>query len=99
MANYLPYVYDVACQASWRRQSSEARGPKARPFVQYPKGLHLVHKKPEYGNGFIPYLVIKKIAPKSPVYFRLTTCFRRQFVMFGDSSQVRPCCSIVQMDG
>ena len=34
-----PYLYDVACQASWRRLSSEARGPKARPFVQYPKGL------------------------------------------------------------
>ena len=63
-----PYLYDVACQASWRRLSSEARGPKARPFVQYPKSLHLAHKKPEYGYGFIPYLVIKKIASKSTVY-------------------------------
>ena len=65
---FYPRLYDVACQASWRRLSSEARGPKARPFVQYPKGLHLAHKKPEYRYGFIPYLVIKKIASKSPVY-------------------------------
>ena len=43
-----PYLYDVDCQASWRRLSSEARGPKARPFGQYPKGLHLVHKKLVY---------------------------------------------------
>ena len=46
----------------WRRLSSEARGPKAPPFVQYPKGLHLAHKKAEYGYEFDPYLVIKKIA-------------------------------------
>ena len=57
-----PYLYDVARQASWRRLSSEARGPKARPFVQYPKGLQLLHKKPEYGFWIIPYLLIKKIA-------------------------------------
>ena len=57
-----PYLYDVARQASWRRLSIEARGPKARPFVQYPKGLQLLHKKPEYGFWFIPYLLIKKIA-------------------------------------
>ena len=63
-----PYLYNVACQANWRRLSSEARGPKTRPFVQHPKGLHLAHKKPEYGYAFIPYLVIKKIASKSPVY-------------------------------
>ena len=33
MANYFPYLYDVACQARWRNLSSEARGPKARPSV------------------------------------------------------------------
>ena len=32
-----PYLYDVACQASWRHLSSEARGPKARRIVEYPK--------------------------------------------------------------
>ena len=32
-----PYLDDVACQASWRHLSSEARGPKARPCVQYHK--------------------------------------------------------------
>ena len=94
-----PYLYDFACQASWRRLSSEARGPKARPIVEYSKGLHLAHKKPEYKYGFVSYLMMKKIASKSPVYCRLPPCFRRHFAMFGDSSQVRACCSIVQMNG
>ena len=93
-----PYLYDVACQASWRHLSSEARGPKARPFVTMDCTWPI--KKTEYEYGFILYLVIKKIASKSPIYiYRLTPGFRRHFAMFGDSSQVRACCSIVQMYG
>ena len=61
-----PYLYDVACQVSWRHLSSEARGPKARTSVQYPKDC--THKKPEYEYGLIQYLVVKKIASKPPVY-------------------------------
>ena len=35
--NIYPYLYDGAGLASWRHLSCEARGPKARPIVEYPK--------------------------------------------------------------
>ena len=87
----------------WRRLPSELTSPvKWSPRAEGPTpcyhGLHLAHKKTEYEYWLILYLVIKKIASKSPIY-RLTPCFHRHFAMFGDSSQVRACCSIVQMNG
>ena len=99
MANYLSILV-------WRRLPSELTSPvKWSPRAEGPslcsisQRLHLAHKKPEYEYGFIQHLVIKKIASKSPVYSRLTPCFCRHFAMFGDSSQVRAWCSIVQMYG
>ena len=103
MTNYLSILVwrrlpsELTSPAKWRRR---AEGPTLCWISQ---GLHLAHKKPEYKYGFIPYLVMKKITSKSPVlgciYCRLTPCFRRHFAMFADSSQVRACCSIVQMNG
>ena len=99
MANYLSILV-------WRRLPSELTSPvkwspraEGPSFCSISQGLHLAHKKPEYEYRFIQYLMIKKIASKSPVYCRLTPCFRRHFAMFGDSSQVCASCSIVQMNG
>ena len=82
---------DVTCQVK-----PEDRRPD--PLLNIPR-TGPAHKQPEYKYGFIPYLVMKKIATKSPVYCRLTPCFHRHFAMFGDSSQVRACCSNVQTNG
>ena len=45
--------------------SPRAEGPTLCSKTQE---LHLAHKKPDYEYGCIPYLVIKKIVSKSPVY-------------------------------
>ena len=100
MANYLSILV-------WRRLPSELTSPvKWSPRAEGPticsisQGLHVAHTKPQYEYGFIPYLVIKKIASKiTRIYCRLTTCLRRHFAMFGDSSQVLAFSSIIQMNG
>ena len=68
MVNYLSILV-------WRCLPSELTSPvKWSPRAEGPtlclisQGLHMAHKKPEYEYGFIPCLVIKKIASKSPVY-------------------------------
>ena len=67
MTNYLPIHV-------WRHQPSEAWSPKARAFTSsISQGLHMAHKKPEYKYGFIPSLLVKKIASKSPVYLSIDT--------------------------
>ena len=66
MANYLSIIL-------WRRPPSELMSPvKWRPRAEGPtlcsisQGLHLAHKTTAYNYGFIPYLVIKKIASNHP---------------------------------
>ena len=64
VANYLSILV-------WRRLLSELTSPvkwspRAEGPTLRPQGLHLAHKKKEYECGFILYLVIKKIASKSP---------------------------------
>ena len=98
------------CHLRWGRcenhmtisgSSGIVRSSRSVPYssmVQYPKDCTWPIK-PEYEYRFIQYLVIKKIASKSPVNCRLTPCFRRHIAIFGDSSQVRAWCSIVQMNG
>ena len=99
MANYLP-------TRVWRRLPSELTPPvKWSPRAEGPnlcsisQELHLAHKKPEYEHGFIPSLLVKKMHQHHPHTCRLTPCFRRNFALFRDSSQIRACCSIVQMNG
>ena len=91
-----PYLYDVACQASWRHLSSETRGPKARPSVTM-DCTWPTKKRIRIWIYSIPSDKENRI--KITHIYRLTPCCRRHFAMFGDSSQVRACCSIVQMNG
>ena len=90
------FVVTLFGQADIPREVSGRRADRRSGCTQ---GLHLAHKKPEYGYGFIPYLVTKNRIKITRIYSALTPCFRRHFAMFGDSSQVRACCSIVQMNG
>ena len=90
------YLYDVACQASWRHLSSEARGQKARPPVTMDCTWPIKNRIRILIN-YIPSDKENRI--KITHIYRLTPCFRRHFAMFGDSSQVGACCSIVQMNG
>ena len=92
-----PYLYDVACQASWRHLSREARGPEGQTLCHH--GLRLAHKKNRIRIWIYSLPSDKENRIKITHIYRLTPCFRRHFTMFGDSSQVGTCCSIVQMNG
>ena len=84
----LAKLADVTCQVK-----PEGRRPDPL-FNIASTSPGLAHEKPEYEYGFLENRI--KI---TRIYCRLTLCFRRHFAMFEDTSQVRACCSIVQMNG
>ena len=96
MANYFPYLYDVACQASWRT-SPVKWSPRAEGPTPCYHGLHLAHKN-RIRIWIYSLPSDKENRIKITNINRLMPCFRRHFAMFWDSSQVRACCSIVQMN-
>ena len=71
VTNYLPICVwrrlprELMSPVKW---SSRAVGPSLSSISQ---GLHMAHKKPEHEYGFIPYLLVKKITSKSPVYLSI----------------------------
>ena len=78
---------DVICQVKlW---SPKAEGLTLSSISQ---GLHLAHRKPEYGYGFIDKENRIKVT-----HILVDWC--RYFALFGDSYRVRACAPIFQMNG